>query len=289
MHEDGGTPTGAPRPGAPLASPGTRRCDRKDEMRATRSARPTRRRAVWLPALVLAGVVIAVWAFAAQVLGPTLLPTPTRVLEALGELASTGDLWPATAWTVGVAARGVALAVLIALPLAWIIVHVRAAAAALEPYIAISQAIPAIAIAPLLALWFGYGAQTTALLATLITFFPLVIATSLGLRDIDREVIAAARVDGAGTGQVLRHIEVPLALPHTLAGLRAAVALAMTGAVVGEFVIGGRGLGQLLVAQRDRVDTAGMFATLLILAGVSTTGYLLVRWLEHRARILTGI
>lgn len=244
---------------------------------------------LWAPAVTLAIAVVALWWLAASALGPTLLPTPPAVVDALVDLAATGDLWPAAWWSISVAARGVLLAVLVALPIAWIIVHSRAAAAALEPYIAILQAIPAVAIAPLLALWFGYGSSTTALLAALVVFLPLVITTTIGLRDIDRDVLAAARVDGAGTLSILRHIEIPLALPQTLAGLRAAVALAMTGAVVGEYVVGGQGLGQLLVAQRDRVDTAGMFATLVVLAVVSTSGYLLVRWVEHRARILTGI
>lgn len=244
---------------------------------------------VWLPAVLLAVVLLIAWALAAAAIGPLLLPGPGAMLRALGELAATGDLTPAVVWTAWVALRGLLLAVVCSLPLAWLIVHSRAAAAAIEPYVAISQAVPAIAIAPLLALWFGYGSGTTALLAALMVFLPLIIATSLGLRDIDRDVMAAARVDGADATQVLRYIEVPLALPQTLAGLRGSVALAMTGAVVGEFVIGGNGLGQLLVAQRDRLDAAGMFATLLILAVVSTTGYLLVRWLEHRARILSGI
>lgn len=200
------------------------------------------------------------------------------------QLAATGDLWPAAGQTASVALGGVGIAVVVALPLAWIIVHSRAAAAAAEPYIAISQAVPAIAIAPLLALWFGYGQGTTALLAAVVVFFPLVIATTLGLRSLDPDIIGAARVDGAGTWRILRHLELPLAAPETLAGLRAGVALAMTGAIVGEFVLGGRGLGQLLVVQRDRADTAGMFATLVVVAGVAVTGYLLVRLAEHYAR-----
>ncbi|TNU73069.1 ABC transporter permease subunit [Miniimonas arenae] len=240
-----------------------------------------------LPAVLLAVAVVVAWALTAPALGPTLLPTPSAVVTALGELAATGDLWPAIAATGGAAARGVVLAVVVGLPLAWVIVHSRRTAAAVEPWIVVSQAVPAIAIAPLLVLWFGYGTGTTALLAALLVFFPFVIASSLGLRGLDHEVLAAARVDGAGTVRLLRHIELPLALPQILAGLRAAVALAMTGAVVGEFVIGGTGLGQLLVAQRDRADTAGLFATLVVLAAVSTTAYLLVRLLEQRALAMT--
>lgn len=242
----------------------------------------------WVPAVLLAMALLVAWSIAALFVGPLLLPSPVAMLRALAELSGTGDLWPAVGWTASVAAQGLTLAVAGSLFLAWVIVHSRAAAAAVEPYVAISQAVPAIAIAPLLALWFGYGPGSTALLAALMVFLPLIIATSLGLRDIDPDVLAAARVDGAGTWQLLRFIETPLALPQTLAGLRGSVALAMTGAVVGEFVIGGNGLGQLLVAQRDRADAAGMFATLLVLAAISTSGYLVVRLLEHRARIAAG-
>lgn len=240
-----------------------------------------------LPAAVLAVVLLTAWTWGAGRLGPVLLPTPGAVLQALTELAGTGDLWPAVVATGGVAAQGALLAVVVAVPLAWLIVHSRHASAALEPYLAASQAVPAVAIAPLLVLWFGYGPGTTALLAALLVFFPIVITTALGLRGLDPEVLAAARVDGAGRWQLLRHIETPLALPQFLAGLRAGVALAMTGAVVGEFVIGGQGLGQLLESQRTRNDTAGLFATLVVLTLTSMTAYGIVRLLEQRALRLT--
>ena len=169
-----------------------------------------------LPALALAAALLGVWSWGAGRLGPVLLPTPVAVLRALRELAGTGDLWPAVAATGGVAAQGALLAVVVAAPLAWVIVHSRYASAALEPYLAASQAIPAVAIAPLLVLWFGYGPGTTALLAALLVFFPIVITTALGLRGLDPEVLAAARVDGAGRWRLLRHIETPLALLQLL-------------------------------------------------------------------------
>lgn len=240
------------------------------------------------PAFVLLLVVLAAWFVGSAVLGRTLLPGPGAVVGALVELSGTGDLWPATGWTARVAGLGIAVAVIVAIPLAWGVVHSRSAAAALEPYLVLSQAVPAVALAPLLVLWFGYGAGTTALLAALMVFFPLVITAALGFRGLDRDVLGAARVDGAGTWALLRHLEVPLALPQILAGLRASVALAMTGAVVGEFVVGGHGLGQLLTAQRDRVDTAAMFATLAVIAAVACAGYLLVRAVEGRAMEYVG-
>lgn len=247
----------------------------------------TRRLTSLLPPVLLGAAILALWAAWAPRLGPILLPSPASVLGALGELSATGDLWPAAATTAWTALRGVLLAVVVAAPLAWVIVHSRYAAAALEPYIAASQAIPAVAMAPLLVLWFGYGSGTTALLAALMVFFPVVVTGAVGLRSLDREVLDAARVDGAGAARMLRHLELPLALPQLLAGIRVGVTLAMIGAIVGEFVIGGEGLGRLLVTARDRADTSALFATLLVVCAVSMTGYGLVRLAEHRAALMT--
>lgn len=238
-----------------------------------------------LPAVLLGLTVLACWVVLTSfgVVPATVLPSPGAVAGAVVDLAATGDLGEAIRYTTSTAAGGAVLGSLVALPLAWFIVHSALAAAALEPYIAASQAIPAIAIAPVLVVWFGYGRAPVIVLCALLVFFPIVIATTLGLHGIDRDVMAAARVDGAGTWDLLRWIEAPLALSGILAGLRAGVTLAMTGAVVGEFVIGGGlGLGVLLVALRDRVDIAGMFAVLTVLVAIAVTAYALIRVLEHR-------
>ncbi|ACQ80306.1 binding-protein-dependent transport systems inner membrane component [Beutenbergia cavernae DSM 12333] len=240
------------------------------------------------PAIALGVAVVAVWwaVTASGAVSAALLPSPADVLRSLGELAATGDLLPAVGVTAGEALIGAALAFVCALPLAWLIGHSRLAAAALEPYVAASQAIPAVALAPLLVLWIGYGLRPIAVLCALLVFFPIVIATLLGLRTLDRDVVAAARVDGAGRWSLVRWIEFPLALPSILAGVRNGVTLSVTGAVVGEFVIGGRtGLGLLLTTQRDRSDASGMFATLLVLCALAMSLYGLVRLLEHRLEI----
>ncbi|MVA74874.1 ABC transporter permease subunit [Auraticoccus sp. F435] len=237
-----------------------------------------------LPALVLGVVLVLVW-WAVTATGTVtriVLPPPADVVATLVELAATGDLLPAVAATFSAAGLGAVLGGAVGLPLAWVLVHGRWFAAALEPYVAASQAVPAIALAPLLVLWIGYGLPSIAVLCALLVFFPIVIATTLGLRTLDPEVVAAARVDGASGWRLLRHIEGPLALPAVLSGLRNGVTLAVTGAVVGEFVMGGEGLGLLLVAQRDRSDTAGLFATLLVLCALATAAYALVRLLERR-------
>ena len=118
-------------------------------------------------------------------------------------------------------------------------------------------------------------------LCALIVFFPMAITTTLGLRLLDRDVLDAARVDGASGWRMLWHIELPLALPSVLAGLRTSLTLSITGAVVGEFVVGANGLGQLLLIDRSDFDSAGVFATLLALALLAATLYGVARLAER--------
>ncbi len=129
-------------------------------------------------------------------------------------------------------------------------------------------------------LWLGYGLPPVALLCALIVFFPMVVNTTLGLRQLDRDILNAARVDGAGRWSLLWNIQAPLALPTVLAGLRTSVALSVTGAVVGEFVLGDQGLGGLLTIARGNFDTPLVFATLFTLALLTAALYGCARLVE---------
>ncbi|MFF3689558.1 ABC transporter permease [Streptomyces sp. NPDC002187] len=182
--------------------------------------------------------------------------------------------------TVVESAAGSGLGIAAALPLGYLMARSPLAAKALQPYIAASQAVPAVALAPLLALWAGYGLLPIAILCALMVFFPMLVNTMLGLRELDPEVLNAARVDGVGRWGMLRHIEFPLALPSILAGVRTGCTLSITGAVVGEFVMGGEGLGQLLAVQRGQADSTGLFVTLLTLTLLAAVTYGAVRLAE---------
>jgi NitT/TauT family transport system permease protein len=242
----------------------------------------TRRR---LAAPILLGLALVVlWASVSAVLGAAFVPSPAELAERFAVEIADGDILVAAAETFGVSALGSLLGLVVALPLGYLLAHSRTATAALGPYLAASQAIPAVAFAPLLALWFGYGALPKALLCALLVFFPILLNTVLGISTLDRDVIDAARVDGADRGRLLLHIEGPMALPAVLTGIRNGFVLSVTGAVVGEFVIGGAGLGVLLSIYRDRVDTAGMVATLVVLATLAVVINLAVRGLERMVR-----
>jgi NitT/TauT family transport system permease protein len=210
-----------------------------------------------------------------------LLPPPADVARAFWRGIESGLFWDYGRVTMQESLAGFALGVAIAVPLGYGIARSRLISRALEPFVAASQALPAIAIAPLLVLWMGYGLRTVAVLCALIVFFPMVVNTAVGIRTLDRDILDAARVDGAGFWPLLIHFEIPLALPVILAGLRTALTLSITGAVVGEFVIGDRGLGGLLTIARGNFDTPLAFATiamLMVLASIMYAIAWLVEW-----------
>ena len=233
------------------------------------------------PALVGAAALL-LWQFLTQsgAVNAYLVPMPAQVAQAFVGALRSGLFFKYGATTLAESLVGFALGVAIALPLGYGIARSRTLAAALEPYMAASQAVPAVALAPLLVLWLPIGLPPVAALCALIVFFPAAINTTLGFRTLDHEVVDAARLDGAGGWALLRSIEAPLALPTILAGLRASLTLSITGAVVGEFVVGDQGMGGLLSIARGNFDPALEFATLIALALMAIALYGVARFIE---------
>lgn len=238
---------------------------------------------------VLLGVLLLfVWTVAAGP-GSVLLPTPLAVGTRLVTDLTDPTYWSYVGVTLAEAFGGALLGASVALPLAVLIHRSRWAAAAVHPFLGATQAIPAIALAPLLALWIGYGLRPVIVLCALIVFFPILISAVVGLRHVDADVVDAGRIDGAGSWSLLTQVELPMALPSVLGGLRNGVTLAVTGAIVGEMVMGGSGLGTVLTIQRESVDTAGMFATIFVLAVIASGAYAAIHLWERRSRIINSL
>ena len=248
---------------------------------------PQRRR-LFAPAL-LGLVLLAIWALVAAAASPLMLPGPGAVVMRLVDDAVSGSLWPYLTVTFGEALGGCLLGAVVALPLAVAIHRSVWFSDAVQPFLGATQAIPAIALAPLLVLWIGYGLIPVIVLCALIVFFPILVAGVVGLRMVPRDVVDAARSDGAGSFALLRYIEAPMALPALLGGFKNGFALSVTGAVVGEMVMGGQGLGTVLTVQRDAVDTAGMFATIAWLCLIAAGAYSLITWWERRSAIVESL
>jgi NitT/TauT family transport system permease protein len=238
-----------------------------------------------LPAVVLGLAALALWQLARSTgAAPALiLPAPGDVLHSFWLLVTLPQFRGSIQGTVIVSLGGCAVGAIVALPLGYLLARSRLVALAVQPYLAASQAVPAIAIASLLALWLGYGFTPRFAICALVVFFPLVVTTTLGLRGLDRDILDAARVEGADRWALFWQIELPLALPSILAGLRASLTLSITGAVVGDFVLGGgEGLGGLLIGFSAVSNTPGVFATLLLLAILAAIYYGLARLVERR-------
>ena len=250
---------------------------------------PERMRLRWLAPVLLALVGVGGWWLTAPMAPRFLLPAPDAVAARLVDALASRAFLGAFATTMGEALGGCVLGALVALPLAVVIHRSAWVSSAVNPFLGATQAIPAIALAPLLVLWIGYGWSSVVVLCGLMVFFPILISSVLGLRHVPADIVDAARMDGAGRWKLLVEIEAPLALASVLAGLRNGFTLSITGAVVGEMVMGGTGLGQLLTVQRDLVDTAGMFATILVLCVVASTLYSLVHLWERRSRVIQSI
>jgi len=153
----------------------------------------------------------------------------------------------------------------------------------ISPYVVAAQATPILALAPLLALWFGPGLISKVVICGLIVFFPIAVSTMVGVRSVDRGLLELARSFRATRRQVLTTLEIPGALPSILGGMRVGVTLAVVGAIVGEWAGADRGLGVLVnLARGSLFDIPLMFATLATIAMVGIALYLVVVFAERR-------
>lgn len=241
--------------------------------------------------LTLAGALLALWWLTTRSgsVPSFLLPTPQAVASrAVEELSTNTGFWSYLYQSLLEAIAGCLLGALVALPLAIVIQHSRWVAAAVQPFLGATQAIPAVAIAPLLLLWMPTGTFAVITLCSLMVFFPILVTTTVGLRHLDTEILEAAKLDGASGWELIWRIELPLALPSIMGGLRNGFTLSITGAVVGEMVMGGRGLGTLITLQAHNVDTAGMFVTLGVLCFVAAVIYLGIYQIERHSKTINA-
>ena len=212
-----------------------------------------------------------------------ILPPPEvvgeRALRAIGSGVRWEHLWATLSEVVPGFALGALAAVAVGVALGKSVVIERV----LSPYIVAAQAVPVLALAPLLDIWFGGGLMARVLVVALIVFFPIAIATMVGIRSADPRLREMLRSLGATSGQVTARLEIPAALPVIFGGLRVGVTLAVIGAVVSEWVSASSGLGVLInIADRGVFDTPLMFVALAVLAIMGLAFYGLVAQVERR-------
>jgi NitT/TauT family transport system permease protein len=211
-----------------------------------------------------------------------ILPPPLMVVERFWRALQDGSLARHTAVTLFEVLIGLLAGSFLATVLGYFLSRFRALEQLIAPYLVASQAVPVVAIAPLLVIWFGPGMFSKILICALIVFFPVLINTVVGLRAVPENLRDLMRSLHARPPQMLRFLEVPAALPVFLGGLRIGATLSVIGAVVGEFVGADRGLGFLINVGRGQYDTALVFVAIFTLIGMALSLYGLVLWVERR-------
>jgi len=230
--------------------------------------------------LGLAVALVVGWEFGVKLgnVPAYLLPPPTAVFASL--VNDWKVIYLNTFPTLIAILGGFALSVVIGIPLATVIVFSRLAERMLYPPMIASQAIPKVAIAPLFIVWMGFGVMPKVWIAFLIAFFPVVIDTVVGLRSVQPEMLQLGRSMGGGTLRVFLKLRLPNALPNIFAGLKVAIALAVVGAITGEFVGSQSGLGYLLTSASGQMDTALVFAVLVVISVIATLLFMIIEAVE---------
>ena len=239
----------------------------------------------WLTITLSFLLLIAAWHLLATLGGYDrfILPGPIDVWQQLKLVIADGRLLRHTLYTVSEVIPGLLIGCLIAMPLGYLLAKSPLAERLLSPYLIASQAIPVIALAPLLTIWVRSTYWSRVIVAVLVVFFPIVINTIAGMRSVPDELYDLMDSLQASRWQVIRKLELPAALPILLAGLKVGATLAVIGTLVGEFVQPkSQGLGYLLVTARYQFKTDLVFVVLLTLAAMALIMYGLMTLLERR-------
>jgi NitT/TauT family transport system permease protein/putative hydroxymethylpyrimidine transport system permease protein len=240
-----------------------------------------------LPALLLAGL-LAAWQVAASTgaiadalnLEDFLVPSPSEIASSLWENRS---LLAENAWvTLREVLLGFACGLAAGLAFAVALHLSETLRRAAYPLVIASQTIPIVVIAPILVVWFGFGIGPKLAIVALICFFPITVNTLDGLRSVDPEATKMMRTLDASRSQILWRLEAPTALPYAFSGAKIAVAVAVIGAVFGEWAGSNSGLGHLMLQDNAQLETARLFAAVVILSLIAVGLFGLLALAERR-------
>jgi putative hydroxymethylpyrimidine transport system permease protein len=234
-------------------------------------------------ATVLLGILVC-WEFFGFLTGePAYVLPPLHQIIAVAIETAPDRFLPAAFITLQEMLVGFALGVVVGFALATAVFHSIVIRRALLPLIISSQAIPVIAIAPVLIIWFGFDMTPKVIVTAIICFFPVVINTMAGFASVDRDAVNLMRSFGAGGWQIFAKVRFPAALPFIFAGLKNAAAISAIGAIVGEWVGASGGLGPVMIAANAGFKTAVVFAAIFYLAIMAIALFALVGLIERMA------
>ncbi len=234
------------------------------------------------PAAVLAlcGVSWEIWTRISKT-PEYILPAPTKVLARL--VGDIGFFAGHGAVTLGEAIAGFLLGAAIALVGATLMAHSRVMERSLFPLAILVKVTPIVAVAPLFVIWFGFGPMPKVLIASLITFFPVLVNGVTGFRSLDRGALDFMRSLRASRREVFLTLRLPSATPYLFAAFRVSIPLSVIGAVVGEWFSADRGLGSVIIVAHSNLDMVTLFAAIFALSFIGIALTALAAVIERRA------
>lgn len=225
---------------------------------------------VWALRIGVLVVVLVLWQLAAdRWIDSTFTSKPTDIVRRLAEWSGDGTLWTNTWITVQEIVYGFLLGAAAGAIAGFVLASLNVVYRVLDPFVLALYAIPKVALAPLFIVWFGIGMHMKVLLAAVTVFFLVFLNTAAGVREVDRGLVDAVRLMGGGRWDIARKVVLPASMTGVLTGLKVAIPYALIGAVIGELVASNRGLGYLINDAASQFDTAGVFATLVVLSVVA--------------------
>lgn len=261
-------------PGAPSANTGTRTT-------TIETVEPLWRRLAarlwyYTPSILTLVALLLFWQFAVEYwqIKQFILPSPLDALAALGEERFRWgyNLYVTLSAVVGAFFFTAVTGLLLGTLLVWNSMLERT----LLPLLVIFNTLPKIALAPMVVFWIGYGVKANIVIGVAVAFFPMVLNTAAGLRNVDPELLDLLQALKAKKWQIFLKIRLPSALPYIFVGLKLAAVFATVGAIVGEFIASTAGLGAIIIVGNTTLDTPSIFASLLLISAIGMAFYGLV-------------
>jgi NitT/TauT family transport system permease protein len=219
----------------------------------------------WITTPVLVIAFVAIWHFYTVFSGisPFILPKPAAVWTVWVSMLSSRSAWANTLVTIYSTLMGFGFGLVIGVVLGLVIGRIRWLEATLNPFVIATQVIPKVALIPLFVVWFGFGMTPKVIVAAVLSFFPILTNTVLGVKSVEaghRDVMTSINASRLAT---FIHLDLRNALPYILTGMEVGIVLAIIGTIVGEYLGGSAGLGFMLVSEMNSYQTDGLFAVII--------------------------
>jgi NitT/TauT family transport system permease protein len=242
----------------------------------------------WVSMVALLIGFLAVWqlVYMIELVSPIILPSPAETVEDLfvvGRNLLTGDYMLTALWiTTQEVLLGFIIAVFVGFVLGVLVGETSFGERAVMPYLVAINTMPKVAFAPLFVSWLGFGIASKIALAAFIAFFPVIVGTAAGLHAADQNARMLFKTMGASRWQTLVQLKLPIGMPHFFAGLKNAAVLVVVGAVVGEFLGGGKGFGELIRVAAAQLNTPRVFSLIIYLSLLGLVTFWIVAWIQRR-------